>query len=207
MNREPAIKSLNEILKMGYLPSRGRELYGRYTCRANCLFHSAFNLTNELLDVFDEKTLKHGISAYDYYFSNLFGGFNEYDLKTEKERIYNFIRETGLKVDLEKHGEILKHNQYKIAFYATDNFDDNVMGHAGFHFMLQEKDGSWSSKNGNDEVEFDVKLENTIPFHFYSKYLLQDVLVITNPYAQTNQIKELPVGTRLVETKEEGLRL
>ncbi len=203
MNREPVIKSLNVILKKGYLPSRGREFYGPYTCRMNCLGHSVFNLTNFLIDVFDQETLKNGLSEYDYFFTNVFGGFNENNLEIERKRMFNFIEKTGLKVEIEKVGQILKPNQYKIAFYATDNFNKKRNGGGGdFHFILQEKDGFWSSKAGNGEVEFLPKLEKTLPHNAETRYQLEDVLVVTNPYADCNSLKNVETGSQPNNAKD-----
>ena len=159
MNRETSeylIKKLYKIFKDGYRPARGGEPYdffyketaiGLYT---NCLGHAMFNLTNAQFADYD-------IRPPRYITENYYCGFIDsiddldYDYNADKylldvEKIFGeietFVRETGLKI--EECSETFApedFNSWKVACYLSE-------GLADYHFMLQEQNGVWSSKNG-----------------------------------------------------------
>lgn len=186
MDREPVIKGLNEVFRMGYLANRGKEKYGSFSFYANCLEHACCNLTNEQLEALDKRLIDLGMSEYDYFFTNPYGGFSENSIVQAKDEIFDFLRRTGLKVDVETVKQELKSNQYRVAMYFSEAYTTGK-GTKDVHFILQERDGSWSSKEGGGEVEFMPTLENILPFRNSNRYVLHNKLIITNPYAKIEE--------------------
>ena len=189
------ILKLKKLVKLGYVPSRGAESYSfvnqksgePFYLSANCFEHACFNLTNQQM-----QELKIGyhdaISFADHvsFFSSV------YDIE---ESLTKFIRSTGLKIREINNFEpiinfpaLLKNNEWKVALYFCKNgsFKD-------FHFFLQEKNGTWSSKYGFKNVleffdnlpgEYVVDNEYNDIYHYHNTYL------ITNPYAPEIENKE-----------------
>ena len=163
-----SIKIMNNIFKRGYMPSRGRVKYNfvsKYF--TNCFGHACFNLTNSQL-------IKLGINNVGVWsFFGCFGlktGSDEY-IKTAK----NKIESVGLKIEESSLDEKIETNQWKVAYYYHQNeyFGDD------FHFLRQEKDGSWSGKFASyKEIEYFDKP----PKKYGGEYFLKGIYKITNPY-------------------------
>ncbi|MBE7073888.1 MAG: hypothetical protein E7379_02215 [Clostridiales bacterium] len=180
----PTILKLNRLFSMGYMPSRGDESYkvihkntnNETTFLVNCMAHSCFNLTNQQLAEFDELDSKN---------------FKQFYWEGEEQseiygRILKFVRRTGLKVERTSLSHSVGKGQWKIAVYFIDRVNDERKK-PDFHFILQEKDGVWSSKEGSFPY---IRYFDIPPKHFISEfgnhkpYKLHEYLMITNPIAQ-----------------------
>lgn len=165
------INKLSNIVKMGYVPQRGFEQYSIQSCRlVNCFEHACFNLTNSQLSIFDKNDQNAFVLDMDLSNDNLI-------IKS----MMGFVRATGLEIEPCLPKVNLKSNQWQVAFYLTEpcDFDDR-----DFHFLLKEKDETWSAKNGfSDIVSNYNKLETYLPT-FPSYYHLKGTFAITNPYAK-----------------------
>lgn len=173
LRKKVVIKKLNEVYKRGYLPSRGDESYRlsfpngiKYYDVINCVAHACFNLNNDILG-------KIGLRREEYGAFRDFGGLF-YNREKIGRNIFNFIRGVGLKIEPCHEDEKIKFNQWKIATF----FDTN---HKDMHFMLQERDGRWSSKQGNHE---NIDYFDEIPKRYNGKYDFCGTFVITNPYVE-----------------------
>ncbi len=198
MNREPVIKAVNEILRKGYFP-REKEKYGAFCFYANCLAHACFNFKNSQLETLDKRLPELGMDEFDYIFKNPFGEFSENSLTEAKSEIFDFLHRTGLQVEVETTQKELKQNQYRVAMYFSEAYTTRN-GEKDMHFVLQERDGSWSSKEGSGEVEFLPNLENTLPFRNNNRYRLHNILTITNPYGK-NEESSKQIITPVTESK------
>lgn len=200
---KPVIKVLNRIYKNGYVASRGLESYifniqedtmaYQYV---NCFGHACFNLKNQHF-------IENNLTPAD---TNCFGGLIEchelsaaaysklctrYILnrscdKPEEvtERLFDTVTSAGLVVDKCLEKSILKNNQWKIALY----FRQTVNNLEDYHFLLQEKDGKWSSKMGHSKkLDLFEQPEETI----YHGYKIHGIYSITNPYAKSDKGAEL----------------
>lgn len=171
------ILKLNQVFSMGYIPSREIEPYncliGAKSNRpvhklVNCFGHACFNLTNQQLRDLDFN-YKDADSLSDF-FSTFYD-----DPRDIRNRLFGFVNRTGLKVELVKRDAILKNNQWKVAYYFRDGYEDQ-----DFHFFLQEKDGHWSSKVGfTREITYMQNLQKQ-----YEDYSLFDTYSITNPFVR-----------------------
>lgn len=177
---ENIIKNINTIFRQGYVPSRGAESYrsllpnGVRICRVtNCLEHACFNLTNKQL----------AECKIDTKSSDLFGNFEALNISNEKYEadILKLVRNVGLEVKKCPENKILKNNQWKVAMYFEDMGDRR-----DFHFMLQEKNGMWSSKQGDLDT---VEIYQEPPIVFKRTYVKYGIYEITNPYKE-NRSKE-----------------
>ena len=176
-NKEMILKNLNEIFRKGYVPARGSESYRvhlsngeRASEMVNCLEHACFNLTNEQLD-------KCCLNKND---SNFCCDTEPSYVNEEYENsLLGLIKSVGLKVNRCKENAVLKENQWKVALYFEDSdvFRD-------FHFMLQEKNNMWSSKQG---VLDNVELYDEPPLVFKKYYVKYGTYKITNPYIQSGK--------------------
>ena len=191
-----AYLKLNEIFSRGYLPRRGREEYklvkGIDTAEiTNCFEHACFNLTNRQLTNFNSFDL-------DNFFS--LPALADADMTKEEmfDGVVNAIERTGLKVKPMKDN--LAKNEWNVAMYVSQyNID--------VHFLLQEKDGSWSGKFGQskkvDRYSFlPLKIEGA-----FEAYNLYKILTLENPYYIEKEDKKSGVrmkkkGTVKIETKE-----
>ena len=173
-----AIKKANEILRRGHVPCRGDEEYKKKNSWLfACFPHACYNFTNEQLDEFD-------IGSEEFLLYNPFGFFNTSSIETTKSEMLGFLKKTGLQVERYHEGKILKANQWKVAMYFSESYKRDF-GQRGWHFLLQEKDGSWSGKNGGSVlVEKFEKPERFIPWDLNNRYEFNDLLVLTNPYAK-----------------------
>lgn len=178
-NKEMLLKNLNEIFRNGYVPARGSESYRvrlsngkRASELVNCLEHACFNLTNEQLD-------KCGLNKNN---SGLFGDINLNFIKFNRyyeESLLGIIKCVGLKVKRCSEVNSLKNNQWKVALYFeySDVFRD-------FHFMLQEKNGLWSSKLGDLDT---IEIYEEPPLVYKRSYVKYGTYKITNPYIESGK--------------------
>lgn len=197
----PIIKKLNTIYKKGYLPSRKQQSYKLYVERSgfvtfsdmiNCFAHACFNLRNEHI-----KNYK--ISQKE---TSIFWELGPH--KTAKETfevISEFVKQTGLNIQETTESKKVKPYQWKVAFYFEDTTKD-------IHFVLQEKEGVWSSKSGSIPT---IKLYRELPYVINNSYELVGVYVITNPYLknpnyqQSKERKEKFQNSKNVENKEKSM--
>lgn len=173
VDMSPTIKKLSKIVKMGYVPQRGFEKYTlENSLVANCFEHACFNLTNRLLATFDK---------HDRFAFGLGMDFPNGDVV--KQRMLDFVKATGLEIEPCAPDIDLKPNQWQVAFYLTE-FCDTDFGDKDFHVLLQEKDKTWSAKEGfSNFVSNYNKLEGYLPW-FPDDYILIETYAITNPYAK-----------------------
>ena len=183
MLREPIIKRIGEIVRLGYVRERGDEGYGDLGGSVNCFVHACFNLTNEQI-------VSLGLDEFKYMFVSPFGGFEDSSVLAAKEEMMDFVRQTGLEIEDELVPKVLKENQYRVALYFSRGFIEN-MGGKDFHFLVQEKDGSWSGKCGSmtHHVDHFDKLEESLPHGPGNRYMLDSVMIVTNPYAPEEKQK------------------
>lgn len=180
------LKKLQQIFKLGYVPDRGNETYRClinnhendtiFTGKlCNCFGHACFNLKNKH---YEEYKITRNDKHFFYDFIN--------DIKTKSNDevariLLKKVEEVGLSISLAKNTETLKNNQWKVAMY----FDRITFGKTevlrDFHFLLQQKDGSWQGKNG---FTFNVKTYETLPLYCEQYYTLHKTYTITNPNAR-----------------------
>ena len=167
--KQGIIKKLNMIYRNGYVPSRDMSKYcHKFTTVVNCFGHACFNLTDEELEKFS-----HNKKDLLEFFRH-FGSVGIYNIFREAK---NRVREVGLKIEECTVKDKMQKNQWKVAcFVQNDEFAGTDL-----HFMLQGKDGKWTSKMGtNPEVEVLDKLPKT----FRENYKLAGIYKITNPYVK-----------------------
>ncbi|MBE7074171.1 MAG: hypothetical protein E7379_03680 [Clostridiales bacterium] len=175
------ILKLKTIFKLGYVASRGREAYKlvennttkNYAYLTNCLGHACFNLTNEQLKNFDESDA----STFGNFIQSIFHA-NKYIAKD----IFKFVKECGLKVSPSTKLSNVKDNEWKIALYFGwyGNRKD-------YHFLLQEKDETWSSKWGTTSELYFIDTPTKKLSHNGYNYNLYGFYKISNPH--TKKIK------------------
>ena len=188
VERCQGVLRIKELFKKGYFPARGSQSYlavckstnEAYSHQINCFAHACLNLTNEQLEQLNLDRLDRctfDIKTYQYE-------PQERIEQTFTKRVKRF----GLEAHLcERNFLITKQNQWKVALYfGTSPRTLDV----DYHFLKQEKNGVWTSKVswGLDEIEcFD-----SLPDTYYSpsgvEYHLHNTYIITNPYIEkTNQ--------------------
>ncbi|MBP3432016.1 MAG: hypothetical protein J6K39_04110 [Clostridia bacterium] len=166
------LKNINEIYKKGYIPARGNQTY-KYVAKSansevselvNCFAHACFNLTNQQLT---DCQITSESSRIFWKFP--IDGFRSHDIL----RMKKILAQTGLEVKRCKADQRPENNQWKVAFYCDGAWGD-------IHFMLQERNGTWSSKLGAQrKIE---KFGTTYPPKKYDTYKLHSFYMITNPY-------------------------
>ncbi len=181
------LKKLQKIFKMGYVPDRGNETY-RYLINdpvnndeiftgklCNCFGHACFNLKNK-------QYVEYEISRKDKFF--FYDFINDLKSKNNDEAaklLLKRIEEVGLSVSPAQSTDKIKDNQWKVAMY----FDRISYGKTeilrDFHFLIQQKDGSWQGKNG---FTFNVETYKDLQFYCSPYYALHKVYTITNPNAR-----------------------
>ncbi|MBQ8444590.1 MAG: hypothetical protein IJX25_04485 [Clostridia bacterium] len=168
----PTILKLQQIFKLGYLPSRGNQSYKE--CRQyaipNCFAHACFNLTNEQLEKFN----KADFGAFRGFIQSIFHANRHITAD-----LFDFVRECGLKVTKSNSRIPSRDNEWKVALYfGRERFTKD------YHFLLQEKDGSWSGKIGSEmELNHYPTLPKQVQCNFEYPYTLYGVYKITNPFA------------------------
>ncbi len=178
------VKKINKIFKKGYLPSRKNQSYSFVTKRGlqladitNCIEHSFFNLQNFH---FDSYNITKEESNSFFLFANM--GFTDPQNQMLSE-IIAFVKATGLKVKPCHSDKKLKENQWKVAVYYSEGLDEMYISD-DMHFILEEQDGTWSSKMGQTE---DLKTYACLPKNintFFRKYELIGTYQVTNPYLE-----------------------
>lgn len=177
MKIEETLGIIKSFVKNGHTPKRGDEQYQSSGNFVNCFEHALLNFTNEQLEMLD----------CGYTTENLFGCLLNVDVanlrvqsKNVEINMFAFICEIGLKAEIEKVQKLkLAKNQWRIARYHAPN---------AWHFILQEPNGEWSSKEGwTQRVRHLTELVHcyeagSIDYPF--SYLLQQSYIITNPYAE-----------------------
>ena len=164
------VKKLNRIFSLGYIPSRENQSYkfklnnGLKTGDLiNCFFHACFNLTNNQIKKF-KISFEEADVLWHYYPTEK--GVDRNYIST----LVKFIESTGLSINECKQNTKMNYNQWKIAYYYNNqNFD--------FHFMLQEKDGKWSSKLGSSR---NLEYFEEAPKEYHKDYKLEGFYAITN---------------------------
>jgi hypothetical protein len=171
------ITKLNKVVKTGYTPSRGAESYNYVTklgtnvsSLANCFEHACFNITNLHFDSC-EISKKDAFEFGDFSIAAFAGA--EYT----KRELFHFVKKTGLDVSSCKPKSMLKNNEWMVALYFCEG--DYCI--RDFHFMLQEKDKSWSSKLGFEPI---CERFEDLPNTFACDYKLYGTYKISNPYKE-----------------------
>ena len=167
--RKGIVKKLNIIYKMGYLPSRGKTKYSLANERVvNCFGHACFNLNNSTL-----KQLDCSKDELKDFFRNFGGGNVRNFFEGAKEK----LSQVGLICERSYVGEKLQKNQWKVAYYILN---DEFRGR-DLHFMIQEKNGCWTSKLGTSS---NIEVYEELPQEFKNGYQLAGIYKITNPYVK-----------------------
>lgn len=175
------IKQLQNIFKRGYIPSRHNTSYSGQTANGekienltNCFTH-CLNITNEDLQQMNltketASWIKIETVTYDDYFL---------DEEKTAENLFDYVRKVGLEVEEFPVDGILKKNEWRVALYFRYPLFDN----GDYHFLLQEKDGSWTEKVGKSPT---VSSLSSLPkkIHGYFGYDFYKTYKITNPYAE-----------------------
>ena len=180
---EKTILKLNKIFSLGYVPNRGNQSYNHratYTDQTygelgNCFSHACFNLTNELYEEYE-------ISDEDILFFQ--GGFRRFSTDSNEEvaeKVLGKIKTVGLIVSPATDIEVLKENQWRVAMYFNRISFPSGDYIRDYHFLLQEKDSSWSGK-----LFWGHQVENfeTAPEIYANRYKYFDTFIITNPNAR-----------------------
>ena len=178
MNREKTLKKLRKVIKSGYTPSRGFQIYTMPNSSIlNCFAHACFNMT-------DEVCKENNINLSD---SDSFRYFCDFSQDFTKKSLFYFIEETGLEImPCEKHTS-LKPNEWEIGlFFAIGDTD-----YDDFHFLLRENNNVCSSKFGYDAKIEKIKDKNVISYlnsnHSTSYYHLEGFYKLKNPYADSRE--------------------
>lgn len=175
------IKNIGAIFKAGYVPMRGNEKYGMCASYINCFAHACFNLPNCMIEKLD-------FSSPIFLIQEPFTDFGDESLSQTKSEMFDFIKSTGLQID--KNKPILKDNEWKVAVYFSEAYNRDF-GRKSWHLLLQEKDGSWSGKNGfSPQVEHFQTLQSFLPWDLYNKFQLNDVFILKNPNVEENKKNE-----------------
>lgn len=190
MFKKITILKLNKIVSLGYLPARGGERYdimhpvynekngylvNCYGDLINCFAHACFNLSNRQIRDLNIDTLDM------VNFSQFVPSYNASNQEIENN-LTSFVRATGLKMNACNPEGLMKANEWKVALYlckAPDLRD--------FHFFLQEKDGTWSSKYGYNASELSTLPELTDHYTapiFHDTYDYYKTFAIENPFAR-----------------------
>lgn len=169
MNKEErTILKLYKLVRLGYVPSRGLEHYSKSTARlVNCFEHAFYGLTNAQikivgLDLEDKET-----------FGNI---FSTNPMQDNIQKIFYFIRETGLKIEECDYSAVVKKPESKVALYFQKN-----LFREDFHFYREEKSRFgktfWTGKAGFSSV---VQKERDLEMHM-NGYSYRGCYKISNP--------------------------
>lgn len=188
--KESFLKKANQIFKLGYVPSRKSESYFCVIKKANeniltgnlcnCLCHACFNFLNEHYKSYD-------FSEYEMLSTQ--GFINQCKTKEEISlKIQNFLKSTGLKVEKDSQYNDLKENQWRVALFFDEITFGNVHLIRDFHFMLEEKDKTWSSK---ENFEPKLNVLNSLPQNYQDYYKLHEVFVLENPFVSQSKKEKI----------------
>ncbi|MBQ8908828.1 MAG: hypothetical protein IJY90_00850 [Clostridia bacterium] len=171
---------LRRLLSLGYLPARGNQSYRmvhtstarEMTFLVNCVAHTFFNLTNQQLENFDSLD---GMNFRGFL-------FEDEDCSVSYKRVIDFVKRTGLNVTNTSFKAPVEDNSWRVAVYFQ--IDDNGKYGADFHFLLEENDGMWSSKEGSfpDLIYYSKPPKILASHHDKTKqYKLHGYLRVSNP--------------------------
>lgn len=171
-----SIKIIKSFVEAGYVPSRGGQAYTFNGFYVNSFEHAFLNLTNSKI----EEMLKVNHSAGDIFKRINGNGINKINTSYVEQNMNQLADEIGLKVS-ETTEEPLKlaKNQWRIALYLNPY---------QCHFALQEKNGSWTSK---EDWAGRIKRLTALPkyypatLHGRNPFKLEKYYIITNPYAES----------------------
>lgn len=155
------------VYKKGYLPAREKMKYSKlHTSVVNCFAHACFNLT--------EKDLKE-LNPYMPELHDFFCNFDNCGVGNYIKKATEKIEKVGLKFEKSSLEEKIKENQWKVAYYVMH---DEFLGN-DLHFMIQCKDGKWTSKVG---LMSKIEVYEKLPETYHEDYDLVGIYKITNPY-------------------------
>ena len=180
--RAPIVKKMNDIVRLGDSFDLDNQDCEELSDKGNCLLRACYpRLTKKQVEAL-------GLDDLRYTFMNPFGEFDDSSIESAKREMFEFISQTGLIIQKDK--KILKANERRVALYFTEAYSKGF-GRKDFHFLFQERNGSWSGKRGCDSNIVDTfpKLETELPFEAANKYKLDSVIVIKNPYAPAERQK------------------
>ena len=176
VKKYPTILKLQKLVKMGHLPSHYGQSYK--DCKQfyipNCFAHACFNLTNEQIET---------LTKADY---NAFRGFIQSVFHADKyiaKDLMEFVKQCGLKVN-KTNSSLPKHdNEWKVALYfGSERFKKD------FHFLLLEKDGTWSAKHGEtDKVTYYNEAPKFLDYNYEYPLKLYGIYKITNIERKTKR--------------------
>ena len=187
--KSETVEKLNMFIKEGYTPSRKDEPYREihpilkvsYGSLVNCVEHAFFNLKNNQI-------LTCQFNTFDADALANFSKKGDKSINDVRDRILNFVSSTGISVKKWKPHEILKNNEWVVALYYDRKFRD-------IHFLLSEK-YIWTGKRGfSNYVDQYGYLPKNIKAGY--DYILQDIYVVKNPFAEQSQ--KLEKSARNVE--------
>lgn len=177
---EGFVKNLNEYFKRGHMPNRYNEEYLSFVKHldsqtyklVNCVGHAFINANEK--DILDLK--------YNFVSENILSDFfkGEKTYANAFRNVCEFFERVGLKIEKTTLETKPDFNQWKVACYFKDLEQDK-----DYHFMLQEKDGSWSSKRG---FTIDVEHFDELP-QKHRNYELEDIIMVTNPFIENEADK------------------
>lgn len=184
------ILKFNKIFKKGYVPARGAKDYFALhngTCIAeyfNCFGHACFNPLDEQIE---EEDFSYAETRPLF---NVLGNETFPSARAISEKVFDFVRATGLSVEECGLYDKMKSNQWKVAFYIDkgDNEGEFKLKNGDTHFMLQEKNGKWSSKMGDCKT---LQYFQELPTVFDCDYALYGIYKITNPYAESKSEEQI----------------
>lgn len=166
------IKKINVLLKRGKMPGRGDEKYTIFnTFTVNCLGHAFFNFTNNQI----KKLNSQYSEGFRYFLWHIVEPEIQRDAyKFVTEQLEQKIRDTGLILEECDINDKVKDGQWKVAYYYKDGLQNE-----DFHYMRQEKDGTWSSKLGSYRQ---IEHFDRLPLMYNDGYCLAKIYKVTNPY-------------------------
>lgn len=169
------IKKVEQIFKLGHVPCRGNEHYGKTFMLANCFEHACINLSDKQIEEF-------GITDKD---STEFGNFFRFTKDSTAEQMLKTLANFGLKVEKCPPEKIVEKNQWLIALYFECFYQINK----DFHLLIREPNGTWTGKVGyTPECHSFDNLPNVVDsdIRFYELF---NTYCITNPYAEKEKTK------------------
>jgi len=165
---EDAILKIQNVFKMGYLPSRGKAPYYFSPVPINCFGHACFNLTDEIMKVANVSN-----DLFAYRIPSMYS--------TEQQISNDLIERVamaGLDISSCALKEKLNFNEWRVALYfayTQDGIDD-------YHFLLQEANGKWSCKFGWDTAK--ISYFRKLPEIIEPNYKLYGIYKIANPHIE-----------------------
>lgn len=172
------LKFMNKIFERGDYAGRGNEKYTFVTSHyVNCFGHAFFNFRNKYLN---KLIRRYPMQLYDFffYFKGIkYRGDKAYEKITQD--MLERIKMTGLEITESDIDEKLEDGEWKVAYYF--NFDDREID---FHFLRQEKDGSWSGKFGKSKR---VESFEQLPIIYDGRYYLRGIFKIKNPFFEKDK--------------------